>query len=67
MSSIRETIELEIKELATSGPTPAEMEKLRNNLINDSVRSRQSSMYRAQTLAEYALYDGDPKLSKFRA
>jgi hypothetical protein len=38
------------------------MEKLRNNLFNSAVRSRQSSLYRAQQIAEYALYDNDPEL-----
>jgi hypothetical protein len=36
------------------------MEKLRNTMLNDAVRGRQSTLYRAQRLAEYALYDGDP-------
>jgi predicted Zn-dependent peptidase len=52
----------EIRLLATKGATAEEMEKLRNNLLNDGVRSLQSSMYRAQRLAEYALYDDDPEL-----
>jgi hypothetical protein len=38
------------------------MEKLRNSLSNDAVRGRQSTMYRAQRLAEFALYDADPRL-----
>jgi hypothetical protein len=38
------------------------MEKLRNTLLNDAVRSRQSTLFRAQRLAEYTLYDGDPNL-----
>ena len=38
------------------------MQKLRNQLINDEVRSRQSSLARAQRIAEYTLYDGDPTL-----
>jgi hypothetical protein len=38
------------------------MEKLRNSLCNDVVRGRQSTMYRAQRLAEYTLYDNDPTL-----
>jgi hypothetical protein len=38
------------------------MEKLRNSLANDAVRGRQSTMYRAQRLAEFALYDSDPRL-----
>jgi zinc protease len=59
---IREAILEEIKELATQGPSDEEMEKLRNNLFNSSVRSRQSSLYRAQQLAEFALYDGEPDL-----
>ncbi|HEV2885221.1 MAG TPA: pitrilysin family protein [Pyrinomonadaceae bacterium] len=62
VASIREQIVGEIKALAASGPSEMEMEKLRNSLCNDVVRGRQSTMYRAQRLAEYALYDGDPTL-----
>ena len=61
-SKIREQIFEEIKQMATDGPTDAEMEKLRNSLCNDAVRGRQSTMYRAQRLAEFALYDSDPRL-----
>ncbi len=59
---IRETVMGEIKRLATEGPTAEEIEKLHNSIRNDAVRSRQSSLFRAQSLAEYALYDGDPNL-----
>jgi hypothetical protein len=38
------------------------MEKLQNSLCNEAVRGRQSTMYRAQRLAEFALYDSDPRL-----
>ena len=38
------------------------MEKLRNSLANDAVRGRQSTMYRAQRLAEFVLYDSDARL-----
>lgn len=62
VGQIRQTIMSEIKRLATEGPTPEEMEKLRNNLLNNAVRSRQSSLFRAQRIAEFALYDGDPNL-----
>ncbi len=62
LSKIRETIMQEIHDLASHGPTAEEMEKIENQLINDSVRMRQSSMSRAQQIAEFALYDGDPKL-----
>lgn len=62
LSQIRETIMKEIHDLAAHGPTSEEMEKIENQLINDSVRMRQSSMARAQQIAEFALYDGDPKL-----
>ncbi len=62
VAAIRNQIFDEIRALRTSGPSPAEMEKLRNSLCNDVVRGRQSTMYRAQRLAEYALYDADPTL-----
>ncbi len=58
--AIRATIQEEVARLGTEGPTPEEMEKLRNTLLNDAVRSRQSTLFRAQRLAEYTLYDGDP-------
>jgi predicted Zn-dependent peptidase len=59
---IRVEIFDEINRIAAHGPTDAEMEKLRNSLCNDAVRGRQSTMYRAQRLAEFALYDSDPWL-----
>jgi predicted Zn-dependent peptidase len=62
LSRIRDIIMKEIQNVATEGPTADEMQKLHNQLINDAVRMRQSSMTRAQQIAEYALYDGDPKL-----
>jgi predicted Zn-dependent peptidase len=62
VSEIREVIMDEIRDLASSGPTAAEMQKLRNQLINDTVRMRQSSMARAQQIAEHLLYDGDAEL-----
>lgn len=62
LSKIRETIMQEIQDLAAHGPTAEEMEKIENQLVNDAVRLRQSSMARAQAIAEYALYDGDPML-----
>ena len=62
VAKIRVEIFDEIKRIAAEGPTDAEMEKLRNSLCNDAVRGRQSTMYRAQRLAEFALYDSDPRL-----
>jgi predicted Zn-dependent peptidase len=38
------------------------MQKLANQLINDTIRVRQSSMARAQQIAEFTLYDGKPEL-----
>ncbi|HZE71449.1 MAG TPA: pitrilysin family protein [Pyrinomonadaceae bacterium] len=62
VSAIRQQIFDEITLLGSEGPTPEEMEKLHNSLSNDAVRGRQSTMYRAQRLAEFALYDNDPGL-----
>ena len=62
LSRIRDIIMTEIRSIATEGPTADEMQKLHNQLINDAVRMRQSSMSRAQQIAEFALYDGDPSL-----
>ncbi|MGI8654163.1 MAG: insulinase family protein [Pyrinomonadaceae bacterium] len=61
-AQIRGVILAEIKNLATNGPTADEMEKLRNGLRNDAIRTLQSSLGRAMQISEYALYDGDPKL-----
>ncbi|MEJ7700576.1 MAG: pitrilysin family protein [Pyrinomonadaceae bacterium] len=62
LSKIRETIMNEIKDMATNGPTAEEMQKLHNQLLNDEVRARQSSLSRAQAIAEFTLYDNDPTL-----
>jgi predicted Zn-dependent peptidase len=62
VATIRDQIFDEIRSLRASGPSAAEMEKLQNGLCNDVIRGRQSTMYRAQRLAEFALYDGDPTL-----
>lgn len=62
VAAIRQQIFDEIRSLRTSGPSAAEMEKLQNSLCNDVIRGRQSTMYRAQRLAEFGLYDGDPAL-----
>jgi zinc protease len=62
MSNIRRQIFEEIRRIAADGPSDEEMEKLLNSLCNDAVRGRQSTMYRAQRLAEFALYDSDPRL-----
>lgn len=62
LSQIRKVIMDEIHNLAAHGPTSEEMEKIENQLINDAVRMRQSSMTRAQAIAEFALYDGDAHL-----
>lgn len=62
LSRIRDVIMTEIRDIAEHGPTAEEMQKLHNQLINDAVRTRQSSMSRAQQIAEYALYDSDATL-----
>ena len=62
VADIRDQIVNEIKQLASAGPTDEEMEKLRNTLSNDAVRGRQSTLYRAQRIAEFTLYDSDPHL-----
>lgn len=62
LSAIRSAIMAEITSISEIGPTSDEIMKLQNQLINDAVRMRQSSMTRAQAIAEYTLYDGDPKL-----
>jgi zinc protease len=62
VNQIRSQIYKEIEQIAAEGPSAEEMQKLRNQLINDEVRARQSSMARAQRIAEYALYDGRPDL-----
>ncbi|MFV0390200.1 MAG: M16 family metallopeptidase [Pyrinomonadaceae bacterium] len=59
---IRSVILEEIKNMATNGPSIDEMKKLRNQLINDEISGRQSSISRARAIAEYTLYDGDPSI-----
>jgi hypothetical protein len=60
--AIRQQITNEIMKLGSDGPDQQEMEKLRNTLCNDAVRGRQSTMFRAQRIAEHTIYDDDPTL-----
>ncbi len=62
LDKIRETIIGEIKQLAKDGPAEEEMTKLRNQLLKAEIKSRQSSLSRAQGIAECTLYDSDPSL-----
>ncbi len=62
VKQIRKQIDLELKSMSISGPSAEEMQKLRNQLINDAVRNRQSSLGRAMQIAEATLYDGNPNL-----
>lgn len=62
LPKIRQVITDEIKQIAAVGVSADEMQKLRNQLINDEVRARQSSLGRAQAIAEYTLYDNDATL-----
>jgi zinc protease len=62
LSKIRDVIMSEINDLATNGVRAEEMQKIQNQLLNDVIRMRQSSMSRAQHIAEFALYDGSPEL-----
>ena len=62
LSKIRDVIMHEIADVAKNGPDPNEMQKVSNQLVNDAVRTRQSSMSRAHQIAEFALYDADPNL-----
>lgn len=62
LSKIRDVIMSEINDLAINGVRAEEMQKIQNQLLNDVIRMRQSSMSRAQHIAEFALYDGSPEL-----
>lgn len=60
-AQIRETMIAEIKQISAEGPQPEEMKKLRNQLFNDLIRSRQSALSRAMNIAEATLYDDSPE------
>ncbi|MGI8884039.1 MAG: M16 family metallopeptidase [Pyrinomonadaceae bacterium] len=62
LSVIRDVMMSELNDLVTGGVTSDEMQKLQNQLLNDVIRMRQSSMARAQHIAEFTLYDGNPEL-----
>jgi zinc protease len=63
VKQIRQAIFDEIESISKIGVSEEEMNKLRNQLTNDEIRSRQSSLGRARQLAEYTLYDNEPELA----
>ncbi len=63
VKQIRQVIFDEIENISNNGVSLEEMNKLQNQLRNDEVRSRQSSLGRARQLAEFTLYDNEPELA----
>lgn len=59
---VEKLLEGELKALATSGPTDAEMEKARRQIPARLVLSLQSNLARAVRLGEYEVYFGDARL-----
>jgi zinc protease len=59
---IRQAMLDEIKNMAMNGPTAEEMQKLRNQLLNEQVQGRQTSLFRSMRIAEATLFDGDPNM-----
>lgn len=59
---IRQAMLNEIKNMAMNGPTADEMKKLHNQLLNEQVQGRQTSLFRAMRIAEATLFDGNPNL-----
>jgi zinc protease len=59
---IRQAMLDEIKNMAMNGPTAEEMQKLRNQLLNEQVQGRQTSLFRAMRIAEATLFNGNPNL-----
>ena len=62
VDDVRSVIMAEIEDIAANGPTEEEMTKLHNQLMLERFRQMQSSLFRAQQVAEFALYRGDPTL-----
>jgi zinc protease len=59
---VQRVLDAEIASLAATGPTDAEMQKVRTRLQSGFVFSLQSNYARAQKLAEFELYWGDATL-----
>jgi zinc protease len=59
---VEKLVESELKALASTGPTDAEMEKARRQIPARLVLSLQSNLARAVRLGEYEVYFGDARL-----
>ncbi len=62
VAQVRQAVLTEIKRLASDGPTDEEMWVLQNKLSSENVRGMQSSLFRAERTAEFALFEGDAQL-----
>src|SRR5205823_1258169 len=59
---VERTIDAEIAKLATAGPTAAEVEKAKTEVVSDFVFGVESNMHRAIELGQFELFWGDARL-----
>jgi hypothetical protein len=64
LADVEKAIDAELSRIAQSGPTDAEMQKLKTRLETHFLMSLQTNIGRAQKLAEFELYWGDATLLK---
>lgn len=62
VKDVSKSVEQEVERLGRLGPSPAELEKAKNQLISYFLFGLESNMARAQQLANYELYYGDARL-----
>jgi predicted Zn-dependent peptidase len=62
LDEIEAAIWIALDEIASVGPTAAEMERARRMILSEAVRATQTTQAVAFLLSEYGLYDDDPGL-----
>jgi predicted Zn-dependent peptidase len=62
LGEIEREVRRDLEEMASSGPSEAEMERARRMILSDAVRATQTTQSVAFLLSEYGLYDSDPDL-----
>jgi predicted Zn-dependent peptidase len=59
---VERTIDAEIGKLAATGPTPAEVDKAKTEIVSQFVFGLESNLHRAIELGQFELFWGDAKL-----
>ncbi|HEX3596174.1 MAG TPA: pitrilysin family protein, partial [Polyangiaceae bacterium] len=62
LSTVSQTVDAELAKLAAQGPTPAEVDKAKSQVVSQFVFGLESNLHRATELGQFEVFWGDARL-----